>query len=155
MNISSIRRSSLSALLFVAALAGSAGSALAQSAPLMLDGTRLTLNALGHKLTLPAPHWLDSAAGQSLEDMASVNYSEDPRKADLDIFPKGESAENWTSAVGARLLLQPTRPLADYRSSEMTYYSQTCQPQTSGFFQPRSRQCRQSGDAGICLWGLY
>ncbi|WDR06459.1 hypothetical protein PSQ90_03035 [Devosia rhodophyticola] len=135
MNIILARHSILSGLLLVAVLVGSPVQVWAQSAPIALDGGQISLSSLGHTLKMPLPSWLEGAGGRSLDDQASISYSDDSRKAELDIFPKGQTSLSWTSAAGARILLQPTRALADYRSSEMTYYSQTCQPETSGFFQ--------------------
>lgn len=109
----------------------------AGEAPLVQDGNALRLTAVGHDFTLPLPDWLSAAERLSgnVQPLVETNYVADPNQALLEIFPKGQSSDKWTTLYGARITLEASRPLTDYRSAVMYGYSQTCNPKLSGFFQ--------------------
>lgn len=110
---------------------------VASEAPLTEEGNGLVLAAVGHTFSLPLPDWLTPAERLSgnIGPLVETSYVSDPNQALLEIFPKGETAENWSTLYGARITLEASRPLTDYRSAVMYGYSQTCNPKLSGFFQ--------------------
>lgn len=117
-----------------------AAPALAQvatEAPLTEEGNALVLTTTGHQFSLPLPDWLTPAERLSgnVRPLIETSFRADPTQALLEIYPKGQSAEQWTTLYGARITLEASRPLADYRSAVMYGYSQTCNPKLSGFFQ--------------------
>jgi hypothetical protein len=106
-------------------------------APLTEQGNALVLTTIGHQFTLPLPDWLTPAERLSgnVQPLVETSFRSDPSQALLEIYPKGETPERWTTLYGARITLEASRPLADYRSAVMYGYSQTCNPKLSGFFQ--------------------
>jgi hypothetical protein len=106
-------------------------------APLVEEGAGLVLTTNEHVLTLPLPDWLTPAERLSGDIMPLVNatYRADANQALLEIYPMGQSAEDWSTLYGARITLEASRPLTDYRNAVMHGYSQTCNPKLSGFFQ--------------------
>lgn len=140
MIVKSIRRCGRVIALTGAVVLGIATPALAQStvdAPISVRDGELALSALGHVLAVPTPPWLtpDQLTSGQIADLTDLSYATDKVRAQLDMFPKGENAQAWTSAMGARIVLQPALALSEYRASEMTYYAQACKPESSGFFQ--------------------
>ncbi|MHA6689505.1 hypothetical protein [Devosia sp. A449] len=105
--------------------------------PLTEAGNGLVLASNGHEFTLPLPDWLSPAERLSgnVQPLVEVSFRADAKQALLEIYPKGESAEGWSTLYGARITLEAGRPLEDYRSAVMYGYSQTCHPKLSGFFQ--------------------
>jgi hypothetical protein len=117
-----------------------AAPALAQvvtEAPLVEEGNALVLTTVGHTFSLPLPDWLTPAERLSgnIQPLIETSFRSDPTQALLEIYPKGQSPEQWTTLYGARITLEASRPLTDYRSAVMYGYSQTCNPKLSGFFQ--------------------
>ncbi|UJW84528.1 hypothetical protein [Devosia sp. SL43] len=118
-----------------------AGPALAQpissELPLTEEGSALVLDSLGHTFSLPLPDWLSSADRLSgnVIPLFDATFRADDAQALLEIYPKGESEALWKTLYGARITLEASRPLTDYRSAVMFGYSQTCKPELTGFFQ--------------------
>lgn len=106
-------------------------------APLVQEGNTLVLTSVGHEFRLPLPDWLTPAERLSgnVQPLVETTFRSDPTQALLEIYPKGQTAEAWTTLYGARITLEASRPLTDYRSAVMYGYSQTCNPKLSGFFQ--------------------
>jgi hypothetical protein len=129
-------RSMLAAFLLFAGLAPAFAQVVTE-APLVEEGNALVLSTIGHKFTLPLPDWLTPAERLSgnVQPLVETSFRSDPSQALLEIYPKGQSPEQWTTLYGARITLEASRPLADYRSAVMYGYSQTCNPKLSGFFQ--------------------
>jgi hypothetical protein len=131
-------RSVLAMLAVSAAFA--AGPVLAQvpsEPPLTEQGNALVLDAIGHSFALPLPDWLSLAERLSGEvrPLLEAHYVSDESQALLEIYPKGQSQAFWSTLYGARITLEASRPLTDYRSAVMFGYSQTCKPELTGFFQ--------------------
>lgn len=106
-------------------------------APLREVDDGWVLEALGHQLTLPYPIWLDADAVSEGEVAAQVElrYFGNERQALVEMIPKGESFDAWSTLYAARITLEPRRTLPDYRRSILFGYAQTCKPETAGFFQ--------------------
>ena len=106
-------------------------------APIAEEGNGLVLTTVGHQFRLPLPDWLTAAERLSgnVQPLIETSFRSDPTQALLEIYPKGETPEQWTTLYGARITLEASRPLTDYRSAVMYGYSQTCNPKLSGFFQ--------------------
>lgn len=119
------------------ALAAASGPALAQvrsTAPVVEEGGRLVLDALGHHLALPRPDWL-SGDGAALGRVETSFVAEDGQ-ALLEIYPAGESEALWTTLYGARISRDENeRSLADYRAALMVLHANSCKPELTGFFQ--------------------
>jgi hypothetical protein len=129
-------RSMLAAFLLLAGLVPVAAQVVTE-APLVEEGNALVLTTVGHQFSLPLPDWLTPAERLSgnVAPLIETSFRSDPSQALLEIYPKGQSPEQWTTLYGARITLEASRPLADYRSAVMYGYSQTCNPKLSGFFQ--------------------
>lgn len=129
-------RSMLAAFLLLAGLVPAFAQVVTE-APLVEEGNALVLTTVGHKFSLPLPDWLTPAERLSgnVQPLIETSFRSDPTQALLEIYPKGQSSEQWTTLYGARITLEASRPLADYRSAVMYGYSQTCNPKLSGFFQ--------------------
>jgi hypothetical protein len=97
------------------------------------DGA-LTLDRLGHRLTLPLPDWLEAPSGP-IETLTEIRYLSDARQALVEIRPKGETEALWNTLYGARITLDAELPLTAYRAAVMAGYAATCRPQSTGFFQ--------------------
>lgn len=132
-----LRRKLLTGLLLSLLAIGSPSAQVVTEAPLVQDGNALVLTTVGHEFRLPLPDWLTSAERLSgnVQPMVETTFRSDPAQALLEIYPKGETPEKWTRLYGARITLEASRPLSDYRSAVMYGYSQTCNPKLSGFFQ--------------------
>lgn len=114
--------------------------ALAQTqseAPLSEVGNALVLDAAGHSFSLPLPDWLTPAERLSgaVRPLVETTFVSDANQALLEVYPKGETRDDWATLYGARITLEAGRPLTDYRSAVMYGYSQTCKPELTGFFQ--------------------
>lgn len=105
--------------------------------PVAQAGNVLQLDAVGHRFALPLPDWLRSAERLSGDvlPLVEASFVGDASQALLEIYPKGQTDADWTTLYGARITLEASRPLADYRSAVMYGYSQTCKPELTGFFQ--------------------
>lgn len=105
--------------------------------PVVQDGNAFVLTTNGHEFSLPLPDWLTSAERLSGKALALVQtrFVSDTNQGLLEIVPEGETTEQWTTLYGARITLEASRPLSDYRSAVMYGYSQTCNPKLTGFFQ--------------------
>lgn len=127
----------LGVVLASAALIAPASAQIASQPPLTEAGNGLVLEALGHKFSLPLPDWLSSAERLSgnVVPLVDATYRADDAQALLEIYPKGQTQALWKTLYGARITLEATRPLTDYRSAVMFGYSQTCKPELTGFFQ--------------------
>src|SRR5215216_3809767 len=110
----------------VATSAPAAAQAITE-APLTEAGNALVLDALGHSFALPLPDWLSSAERLSgnVRPLVDSTYRADENQALLEIYPKGETQALWKTLYGARITLEASRPLTDYRSAVMYGYSQT------------------------------
>ena len=102
--------------------------------PLAEANGALTLDRLGHHLTMPMPDWLQSPSGP-IESQVEIHYLGDDRQVAVEVRPKGETEALWSTLYGARIALSPDLPLAQFRSSVMAGYAATCQPSQTGFFQ--------------------
>lgn len=127
----------LGVLVASSALALPAVAQATTEAPLTEAGNALVLDALGHNFSLPLPDWLSSAERLSgnVWSLVDSTYRADENQALLEIYPKGETQALWKTLYGARITLQASRPLTDYRNAVMYGYSQTCKPELTGFFQ--------------------
>ena len=105
-------------------------------APVVQEGNGLVLNGLGHVFELPLPDWLSPAERLGGDVLGRVNasYRADAKQGLLEIYPSGQTQEQWTTLFGARITLDAGRPLTDYRRAVMYGYSQTCKPELTGFF---------------------
>ena len=113
-----------------------AGAQELSEAPVKQQGNGMVLTGLEHVLSMPLPDWLSPAerlGGDAIERV-NASYRADAKQALLEIYPKGQSQEQWSTLFGARITLDAGRPLTDYRSAVMYGYSQTCKPELTGFF---------------------
>jgi hypothetical protein len=110
---------------------------LMSEAPIVEEGNGIVLTTIGHEFKLPLPDWLTPTERLSgnVRPLIEASFRSDPAQALLEIYPKGQGEENWTTLYGARITLEASRPLSDYRSAVMYGYSQTCNPKLTGFFQ--------------------
>lgn len=129
-------RSMLAAFLLSASLVPAVAQVVTE-APLVQEGKALVLTTIGHEFTLPLPDWLTPVERLSgnVQPLVETSFRSDATQALLEIYPKGETPEQWTTLYGARITLEASRPLTDYRSAVMYGYSQTCNPKLGGFFQ--------------------
>ena len=127
----------LAAPVATSALAAPAAAQVITEAPVTEAGSALVLDAIGHNFSLPLPDWLSSAERLSgnVWPLVDSTYRADENQALLEIYPKGETQALWKTLYGARITLEASRPLTDYRSAVMYGYSQTCKPELTGFFQ--------------------
>lgn len=114
-----------------------AGAQTASEPPLTEAGNALVLETIGHTLSLPLPDWLTPAERLSgdIAPLVNTTFVSDENQALLEIYPKGEDTTAWTQLYGARITLEASRPLTDYRQAVMFGYSQTCKAELTGFFQ--------------------
>lgn len=127
----------LSVVVGMAALASPAFAQIRSEPPVVEEGNLLVLDAMGHKLSLPLPDWLGSAdqlAGNVMP-LVDMTFRSDENQALLEVYPKGEIQALWKTLYGARISLEASRPLADYRRAVMVSYSRNCKPELTGFFQ--------------------
>lgn len=128
-----LRISSL-ALVALAAATAPAWAQVRTPAPLVEDGGKLVLDAMGHKLDLPPPDWLETT--EDAVARVETSFVADDGQALLEIYPKGESEALWTTLYGARLSRDENeRTLADYRAALMVLHANSCKPELTGFFQ--------------------
>lgn len=117
--------------------AAAAGSVLAQvrsEPPLVEEGGKLVLDALGHRLALPRPDWL--TGDEAALDRVETTFVAEDGQALLEIYPLGESEALWTTHFGARISRDENeRTLADYRAALMVLHANSCKPELTGFFQ--------------------
>jgi hypothetical protein len=127
----------LGVVLASSALAAPALAQVVSEPPLTEAGNALVLDSIGHNFSLPLPDWLSPAERLSgnVLPLVDATYRADEAQALLEIYPKGETQALWKTLYGARITLEATRPLTDYRSAVMFGYSQTCKPELTGFFQ--------------------
>lgn len=128
----------LGVLLAASALAApTLAQPISSEPPLTEEGNALVLDALGHKFSLPLPDWLSSADRLSgnVIPLVDATFKADETQALLEIYPKGEGQALWKTLYGARITMEATRPLTDYRNAVMYGYAQTCKPELTGFFQ--------------------
>ncbi len=123
--------------ILAAMLAAPAAAQTASEPPLTEAGNALVLAAAGHSFSLPLPDWLTPAERLSgnVRPLVEASFVSDANQALLEVYPKGQSEADWTTLFGARITLEASRPLTDYRSAVMYGYSQTCKPELTGFFQ--------------------
>jgi hypothetical protein len=127
----------VSAVVATATLASPALAQIRSEPPVVEEGNALVLDALGHKFSLPLPDWLTPAERLSgnVAPLVEMTFRSDENQALLEIYPKGEIQALWKTLYGARITLEASRPLTDYRRAVMFGYSQTCKPELTGFFQ--------------------
>ena len=123
--------------ILAAMLAAPAAAQTASEPPLTEAGNALVLAAAGHSFSLPLPDWLTPAEllSGNVRPLVEASFVSDANQALLEVYPKGQSEADWTTLFGARITLEASRPLTDYRSAVMYGYSQTCKPELTGFFQ--------------------
>jgi hypothetical protein len=104
--------------------------------PVIQEGRSLHFDALGHRITMPFPDWLDAAdlLSPDVASLVEANYFADPAQAFVEFFPKGESVNSFTTTYAARMTMQPGRSLEDYRRATIFGYSSTCQQESIGVF---------------------
>ena len=123
--------------LVLIALGAAAAPALAQirgEAPLVEEGGKLVLDALGHHLLMPRPDWLNGE--EATLGRVETSFLAEDGQALLEIYPKGESEALWTTLYGARISRDENeRTLADYRAALMVLHANSCKPELTGFFQ--------------------
>lgn len=124
----------LASLMLAALMLPAAAQSAADTPPLAEADGALTLDRLGQHLTMPMPDWLESPSGP-IESQVEIRYVGDDRQALVELRPKGESQALWNTLYGARILIGPDRPLAQFRSLVMKNYAATCQRALTGFFQ--------------------
>ncbi|MEO5807958.1 hypothetical protein [Devosia sp.] len=154
-----IGRNALMACLAGAALLSTGLSAQAQTvreAPLTQENGKFVLDAVGHTFTLPLPDWLTPAERLSgdLKPLLKIDYFDDDAQALLEIYPKGQDKDRWSTMFGARITLQPGRPLTDLREATIFGYSQTCKKELTGVFQFSKDEGDNLGTLGF-VCGAY
>lgn len=138
--------------LLLAALVMPAAAQDASQPPLAeADGT-LTLDRLGHHLTMPMPDWLKAPSGP-IDQQIEIQYVGDDRQAVVELRPKGESEALWNTLYGARITLGADRPLAQFRAAVMAGYAATCKPESTGFFQLQPDQGEVLAPLGFICGG--
>jgi hypothetical protein len=125
----------------------------ADTPPLAEADGGLTLDRLGHHLTMPMPDWLQSSSGP-IGSQVELHYVADARQAVVEMRPKGETEALWNTLYGARITLSSDRPLAQFRSVVMAGYAATCQPERTGFFQLQPDQGEVLAPLGF-ICGAY
>lgn len=143
----------LAGLLLVAlALPATAQNAPDQPPLAEADGV-LTLDRLGHHLTMPMPDWLEAPSGP-IASQVEIRYVGDDRQAAVEIRPKGENEALWSTLYGARITVGADQPLAKFRSAVMMGYAATCQRAQTGFFQLQPDQGEVLAPLGF-ICGAY
>lgn len=123
-------------LLAVLMVLGLAGTAEAQSIDVVQKGASMQMDAVGHRFSIPLPDWLSAAERLSPDVLGNVEHNTyvDAQQAFVEFFPEGQSVSNWTTTYAARVTLDATRSLADYRKATIFGYSQTCNDKLVGSF---------------------
>lgn len=114
---------------------GIAAPALAQDANAragQVDG-QLVLEAQGHQFFVALPAWFAQNEDMTLDDQELI-ISGDKNSTRFEILPKGQNADSWTHMYGARIVLEPERDLAEYRSAAAYGYALTCHGETGQYF---------------------
>lgn len=137
MALSRSRARLMGVLIATAALAAPALAQMVTEPPLIEADNALVLEAVGHSFSLPLPDWLsgDEREAGKVWPLVDSSYRADDNQALLEIYPKGETQALWKTLYGARITLEASRPLTDYRRAVMFGYSQNCKPELTGFFQ--------------------
>lgn len=138
--------------LLLAALAMPVVAQDASQPPLAEADGALTLDRLGHHLTMPMPNWLQAPSGP-IETQVEVRYVGDDRQAVVELRPKGETEALWNTLYGARITLAANRPLAQFRAAVMAGYAATCKPESTGFFQLQPDQGEVLAPLGFICGG--
>ncbi|MDB5536136.1 MAG: hypothetical protein JWP26_1932 [Devosia sp.] len=138
--------------LLLVALAMPAWAQDASQPPLAEADGALTLDRLGHHLTMPMPDWLKEPSGP-IESQIEIRYVGDDRQAVVELRPKGETEALWNTLYGARITLGATRPLAQFRAAVMAGYAATCKPESTGFFQLQPDQGEVLAPLGFICGG--
>jgi hypothetical protein len=101
------------------------------------DGDTLTLDALGQRLALPLPSWLDAAEvdAAALASAAETRFTLTDTQASLMLYPRAEGEGFWTTRMGALNTLDDTPNLKAYRDVVIIGYAQVCKPEATAFFQ--------------------
>jgi hypothetical protein len=104
--------------------------------PLSEGGNGLVLDALGQRLSIPAPDWLapDQQSSGALRPLVETIYRSDETQAILQILPKGEIEALWNTLYGAQITLA-NRPLTELRAEVVARHARTCKPALTAFFQ--------------------
>lgn len=123
----------------------------ASQPPLAEAGGALTLERLGHRLTMPMPDW--QAPSGPIDQQFEIRYVGDDRQAVVELRPKGETEALWNTLYGARITLGANRPLAQFRAAVMTGYAATCKPESTGFFQLQPDQGEVLAPLGFICGG--
>lgn len=127
------------AAIVVTGLVLGAAPALAQTGPALpftSENGLLALEALGQRLVLPRPDWVDAGADMaSLAEQVSTRFFEDFGQAQLTIYKRGEGEAFWSTLYGARISDQTNMELAEFRSRVVNVYAQSCDPDTVALFQ--------------------
>jgi hypothetical protein len=106
------------------------------AAPVIQEGQAFHFDALGHRITMPFPDWLEAAdlLSSDVVSLVEANYFADRAQAFVEFFPKGESVNSFTTTYAARMTMQPGRSLQDYRQATIFGYSSTCRQDSIGVF---------------------
>lgn len=117
------------------------GPAMAQAvsgpAPLREEPNVLHLEALGQRLSMPTPDWLEDeerSSGAVLPPIETI-YRADEQQAVLQILPKGETEALWNTHYGVILTAGADQPLTEVRDAVVGNYGRSCQPARTAFFQ--------------------
>ena len=138
--------------LLLAALVMPAAAQDASQPPLTEADGALTLDRLGHHLTMPMPDWLKAPSGP-IDQQIEIRYVGDDRQAVVELRPKGETEALWNTLYGARITLDDDRPLAQFRAAVMAAYAATCKPESTGFFQLQPDQGEVLAPLGFVCGG--
>jgi hypothetical protein len=109
---------------------------MAGALPFVIEDGKLSLDALGHTLTMPMPDWAsDATSATALSEQVTTRFLEESGQAHLEIYPRGEGEAFWTTLYGARLSSQSGLSLSDFRAVVINVYAQSCDPSTIAVFQ--------------------
>jgi hypothetical protein len=104
--------------------------------PFTSENGQLTLEALGQRLSLPVPDWVDADADlPAIAEVVSTRFLEESGQAHLEIYKRGEGEAFWSTIYGARLNNQPDMDLSAFRSVVINVYARSCDPDTVALFQ--------------------
>lgn len=103
--------------------------------PFSHESGQLVLEALGQRLVLPPPDWVDAADLDAMADQVSTRFLEETGQAQLTIYKRGEGEAFWSTLYGARLNTRTDIDLAQFRSVVVNVYAQSCDPDTVALFQ--------------------
>ncbi len=80
----------LAGLLLATMLLPAAAQEAAGQQPLAEADGVLTLDRLGHHLSMPMPDWLEAPSGP-IESQVQISYAGDERQASVELRPRGET----------------------------------------------------------------